>query len=1041
MKHQQMNGTQRAWAPMSILLVMLAAILTAALAGGARADAQSSPRVLINEFMASNSRTLADEDGDFSDWIELYNPGGAPVSLAGVGLSDASDAPFRWVLPNIDLAPGGYLLIWASGKDRADPSRPLHTNFSISAGGEPLLLTHPASGRWDEAPPTALPGDISYGRQPDGVGGWFYFDQPTPADSNSGSAAYSEILTPPAFSHQAGFYTAPFNLTLTSASPGAQIIYTLDGSVPDPANLAGRTYRYKNQYPQNPGDPFGGFLTDTFRTWPYSAPLAISDRSTAPDKLTRKSSTFDLTPTYMPQQPVFKGVVVRARAIKPGALPSEVSTSTYFVTPQGRSRYSLPVVALTIPEDGLFDYDDGLYTAGADFDAWRTAYPQEPATAGSDANWHRQGDAAEYRAHFELIEPGSAAAALSQDIGFRIHGNATRVLRMKSVRLYARSSYGASTFAYPIFPDQPYSAYYRLILRNSGSDFGQTMFRDAAIQAIMAPLGIDTQAYRPAVVFVNGEYWGIHNIRERYDKYYLAQVYGVDPENIDLLEDYGVVEEGDAAHYRALIRYINSNGAAGQAQYDYIETQMDVDNFADYQIAEIFARNTDWPGNNIAFWRLKTDAYQPGAPYGHDGRWRWLLFDTDFGFGQDGGPTAYTHDTLAFATQTGGTTWPNPDWSTLLLRSLLANPTFREHFISRFADLLNTAFLPERTVSIIRAMEQALEPEMAEHVGRWRAPDSISAWHGQVAVMVEFANQRPAYQRQHIRDKFGITGDFSLTLDVSDPAQGYVRVNTIDLLSSTPGVPAAPYPWTGIYFKGIPVELQAVARPGYRFVRWEGLPPETPAQTAQTFTGDTTLTAVFEPTLQPQPVLLHYWHFNDLPGGTLSEVPADVSLLSGAIITYPGTGAGYMDRVNDAGTTLNARMDQPAGRALRVRNPSDTRELVLALPTTGYQDVVLRYAVVRTDNGAQEQRLSYRTAAAADWTPFGDVVAVTEDYQVVAFDLSQAAGVNDNPDFAVRILFGGANAGGSSGNDRFDNITVDAVVLMKVRHFPLVMRR
>jgi hypothetical protein len=187
--------------------------------------------------------------------------------------------------------------------------------------------------------------------------------------------------------------------------------------------------------------------------------------------------------------------------------------------------------------------------------------------------------------------------------------------------------------------------------------------------------------------------------------------------------------------------------------------------------------------------------------------------------------------------------------------------------------------------------------------------------------------------------------------------------------------------------------------------------------------------------------LLHYWHFNDLPNGTLTEVPADFTLLADATITYPGTGVGYMDRVDSAGTVLNMRMDQPAGHALRVRNPSDPRQLLLNLPTAGYQDIVLRYAVVRTNNGAQEQMLSYRTGDAADWIQFGDALTVTQDYQLFEFDFSGLAGVNDNAQFAVRILFGGDSAGGSSGNNRFDNITVDAIAIGSVRYFPLILRQ
>jgi hypothetical protein len=1039
MKNRPAIETPHPMVSMLALALSLVMTLAVILATGTLVNAQEPAHVAINEFMASNGQTMADEDGDFSDWIELYNSSDQSVALAGFGLSDNLSSPFRWVFPDIELESGGYLLVWASGKDRTNPGSPLHTNFSISAGGEPLLLSHPTQGLLDQVGAIAVPRDISYGRQPNGAGDWYFFDQATPGSSNNSSPAYNEVLDQPVFSHQAGFYTGAFDLTLSSAAPGVEIIYTLDGSVPDTANLSGRTFNYKNNFPRDPGDPFGPLLTESYRTWRYAQPLAITDRSMAPDRVARKSSTFDYQPSYFPQQPVFKGTVVRAQAIKPGALSSPVSTHTFFVTPAGRSRYSLPVVALSIPEDTLFDYQSGIYTAGVDFDSWRTANPTEPATASSRANWYRRGDAYEFRAHIELVEPGSPAVAFRQDIGLRVHGNVTRSYRMKSLRLYARSDYGASTFAYPIFPDQPYDYYRRLVLRNSGNDFGSTMLRDAAIQAMVAHLNVDTQAYRPAVVFINGEYWGLHNIRERYDKHYLQQVYGIDPDNIDLLESYGEVVEGDAAHYNAMLGYIHANGLAGQAHYDYIRTQMDVVNFADYQIAHIFARNTDWPGNNIEFWRLKTGSYQPNAPYGHDGRWRWLLFDTDFGFGFTGGPVAYTHDTLAFATQPGGTVWPNPDWSTFVLRELLANQEFRQYFISRFADLLNTAFLPSRTVSIITALRANVEPEMAEHIARWQAPVSMSLWSQRVNTMVDFAFQRPQYQRQHIRDKFGIPGDFSLTVDVSDPAHGYVRVNTINLLDSTPGVAADPYPWTGIYFQGIPVELQAVARPGYRFVSWQGLPDGAPAQTVQTFTTDVAVTALFEEVFEPEPLLLHYWHFNDLPSGALAEVPVDFTLLAYATITYPGTGAGYMDRVNDEGTDLNARMEQPAGRALRVRNPSAPRELLLALPTTGYQGIVLRYAVVRTTNGAQEQRLYYRTAQAADWTPFGDAQSITEDYQLFEFDFSGLAGANDNAEFAVRILFGGDSASGSSGNNRFDNISVDAMAFRSVSHFPLIL--
>lgn len=1007
------------------LALMLLTILGVALPGTKLVQAQDISHVVINEFMASNGQTIADEDGDFPDWIELHNPGGEAISLAGYGLSDDPGSPFRWVLPEVELAPNGFLLVWASGKNRSQPGGPLHTNFSISASGESLLLTHPVDGLLDQVDPIAVPRDMSYGRQPDGAIGWYFFDQPTPGSSNSTSPAYGEILNPPIFSHQAGFFSEPFSLTLTSTNPGVEIIFTLDGSIPDPDNLDGRTYTYKNQYPENPGDPFGVMLSDSFWTRVYTQPLSVVDRSTAPDKLTAKSTTYELNPPYFPQQPVFKGTVVRARAIKDGAYPSPVSTRTFFVAPEGRDRFSLPVVALSMQEDTLFDYYDGIYTAGTDFDTWRAANPNVPVHALQPANWRRD---TEFAAHLELWEAGDPQLAMGQDIGYRIHGAATRSYFTKSLRLYARSAYGESSFDYPIFPDQPYDSYRRLILRNSGNDHAHTRFRDAAFQTIVAHLNFDTQAYRPAVVFLNGEYWGIHNLRERYDRHYLERVYGIDPDNVDILENNRRVEEGDAVHYNAMMSYIQANGLTQETHYDYIKTQMDIDNYLDYQIAQIYTGNTDWPHNNNMYWRLRTDDYAPGAPYGHDGRWRWLMFDTDHGLGWAHSPNV---NSLEWASRTG-------QWSTELFRGLLSNESFEIAFVNRFADLLNTTFLPGRMTSIILTLKLGIEPEMAEHIVRWRQPDSMNTWHSRVNVMINYAHQRPNIQRQHIRNKFAIPGEYSLNVSVSHPEHGYVRVNTIELLSSTPGVAENPYPWSGIYFHGVPVELEAIPYPGYQFVAWEGLPDGTPGLTIQAFAEDVTLTAVFEEIPQQELSLLHYWHFNNLPSGTLTSVPADYTALANAFITYPGTGTGYMDRVNDEGTDLNARLGEPAGRALRVRNPSDTRELLLTLPTTGYQNIVLRYAATRTSNGAQEQTLFYRTADNADWIQFGDTFAVSQDFNLFEFDFTGLADVENNAEFSVRILFGGSNAPGSSGNNRFDNITLEGIPVPVSNNPPIV---
>lgn len=303
-------------------------------------------------------------------------------------------------------------------------------------------------------------------------------------------------------------------------------------------------------------------------------------------------------------------------------------------------------------------------------------------------------------------------------------------------------------------------------------------------------------------------------MRERYDKHYFKRVYNIDETELDFLEYNGfLVQEGDFDHYANMIDFIENNNLAISANFDYIKTQMDTDNFTDYFIANIYARNTDWPHNNIEFFRKKTTQYEPNAPFGQDGRWRWIMKDTDFGFGADGGTEAYLHNTLVFATSTGGDENTNPEWSTLILRKLLENVYFKNNFINRFADMMNTAYKPERVVSIINEMKSGIEHEILEHGHRWSSIMSLEQWNDNIDVMVQFAQNRTEQQRNHIRGKFNIEENITAVLNVSDESHGYIKINTIDITSITPGISENPYPWNGIYFKNIPITVKAIAKP------------------------------------------------------------------------------------------------------------------------------------------------------------------------------------------------------------------------------------
>ena len=873
----------------------------------------------------------------------------------------------------------------------------LHTNFAISAAGETLMLTAPDGTVVDSVEPRVMFRDISYGRAVDGGAEWVFFKDATPNASNQQSIGYSDVLLPPVFSRQGGFSLSPFDLTLSAPDPSVVIRYTLDGSVPDEnsAVFSGPLLITERHHEQN--------LIADIQTTPYFDPTRVDTDYVA--------VFFKDAITWMPPPPVKKATVVRAAAFKPGAIPSDSATHTYWVGSDIATRFTLPVVSLTTDAGNLFDPDYGIYVPGATFVNSNPARPWH----SSPANYRNRGDAWERPIHVAFYDT-DGTLWLEQEAGVRLHGGATRSMSQKTLRLYARDDYDGSAFQYPLFSDRPHLAYKRLLLRNGGNDWNLTLFRDALAHRVVGHMSADTQAYRPMVVYINGEYWGIHNLRQRYDKHHLAQTYGVDSESLDF-RDGSTAAEGDAVHYNSLSSYVSANDMADPVHFAEVETRMDIDNFIDYFIAQMFTRNTDWPGNNIACWRLRVP-YDPNAAYGQDGRWRWLLFDLDFGYGYAGGANDYTFN--MFSTARGHT----------IFNRLLNNAQFRQRFITRFADQLNTAFLPGRILGLIDELQAGIAAEMPHHIERWQRPASMEQWQTRVDVMKTFAANRANSVRGHIRSQFGLGADCALTVNVSDAAQGFVRVNRTDITAATPGVNAlSPYPWSGVYFAGVPVTVTAAALPGYVFSHWSGpagIDPQSATQTLS-LTGAVTLTAHFEPA--PVPTLMHYWSFN----AAASLLSPSYTFGGASLAVAPGATTEVLSGTGQDFAGLNNRLDEAAGAHLRVNNPLGA-SMTLTVPTTGFEDIVLAYETRRSGQGAGTQQVSYSTDGTT-FVPFRMVVVSDAAPVVQTFDLSAIAAADHNPHFAVRIEFA-QGSGGSEGNNRFDNITVDGIPLAGVNQPP-----
>lgn len=1016
-------------------------------------------QVVINEILSSNTTVNQDEDGSYQDWVELYNAGGSAVNLNGYGLSDDALIPFKWTFPNVSIGAGQYMLIWCSDKDRTDPANPLHTNFKLSSAGDLVILTNASALTVDSVPATAIAQNVSYGRIPNGSGPFMFFGVVTPGAAN-GAVAYSETLEPPTFSQESGFMISGFNLTLSTTVPGATILYTLDGSEPSASNLGGTTYSYKNQYPKLPGQATGPLLNQSFRTFQYSAPLAIADRSAQPNKIANISTTYDFTPTYIPTSPIFKGTVVRAKVIKAGALDSHIVTKSYYISPQGTSKYTLPVISLSVDENKLFDYNQGILVAGVDFDNWRTANPADDApTEGNVANFFRRGIDFEKTTNFTYFVNG--APVLNQDVGLRTHGGSSRIAPNKSMTLYARSDYGDDSMSYKFFNDRSFDSFTGLVLHNSGNDFDQTMFRDALCHQLLKNLHITTKGWQPAVSFINGEYWGILAFRDKIDDEFFKRVYNIEKTDIQVLEnEYWLVEGGQTAadDYLTLVDYMTNNSLVSQTNYDYVKTQMDPESFKDYFISNIFLENADWPVNNIYYWRKKTASYVPDAPYGQDGRWRWMAHDMDDTFAISNANVNL--NSLADATAPNGPGWPNAPWSTLFLRRMLENPTFKNEFINRFADLLNTTFLSSRMLAKMAEMKATLATDIPAQFNRWEVPFDDGDWNYFLDRQITFMNQRPAIQRNHIRSKFGITANINATLNVSNPAYGYIKMNTIDVKEGTDGITANPYPWTGIYFSNIPVTLKAVALPGYVFSHWTGASSSTNAEITITSTTSFSVTAVFiqETVATSQPI--YYWLMNSTIANNLPLETLTSTFKAGsvdAVIQYHSCLAGYpftaadpnwrkasMERRNSP-TAINyfpelnndlifANSDM---KGLQIKEPlqsaTDENIMVFNFSTTGQKDIKFSFAAINELTNATGILVDYSVNAGAPvWLSSGITAAypLTTGYQLFNIDFTSVTAANNNSNFKVRLRFTGSNMTVDLGNRiTFNNIAVHGTAI------------
>lgn len=474
--------------------------------------------------------------------------------------------------------------------------------------------------------------------------------------------------------------------------------------------------------------------------------------------------------------------VVRAVAYR-GRKKSKVIGHTFFINEPATN---FPTLSISVSAKTLFDPDGGMFMKG------KNAVDSVWSMPGANF-WSRK----EVRVHTEIFEADGRNIFRSES-GLRLFGGMSRLFPQKSLVLVARSKYGKKHFKNRVLGEDGLKKYKFLVLRNSGSDFGKTHFRDGLMTGLVEDWDMELQDFRPSHVYINGKYWGIYNIREKINRYFVAGHSDYHKDSIDLIEHRWTRKRGSRRHYDNLLKFIEEHDLSESANYAYVQTQMDVTNFMDYQIAQIFFDNQD-AGGNIKFWRPQTQ----------NGRWRWVLYDTDWGFGLHNA-YAYKNNSLDFHTEPNGPSWPNPPWSTFLLRNLLQNASFQRQFVNRFADHLNSVFRHQVVKKEIDQLYTAFLAEIPRHLERWQL--SEDTWEEQVHILYNFAQKRPDYVREHLRTMFDVGEEREIQINNTFGGQVIVNDNLV-LENET---------FFGTYFEKLPIKLRAVPHFGYRFSHWEG---------------------------------------------------------------------------------------------------------------------------------------------------------------------------------------------------------------------------
>lgn len=701
-------------------------------------------QVVINEFSAANLTLIADNYGKHEDWVELYNTSAAPVNIGNWHLSDDKDEPTKWQFPaNLIIAPGGFLLVWCSGRNEAAGGE-YHTNFKITqtkTNAENITLSNAAGLIVDTKKVKKLQLHHSQGRKVNGGSDWGICKAPTPAASNNTVPFYEDYASKPNVDVEAGFYENGVVVTLSSDEPGVTIRYTFNGNEP------------------------------TATSQVYSAPLNFTSTK------------------------VLKAIAVPADTM---ILPSFTEYNTYFINVD----HTLPVLSVSGTQlTALANGNQGLRPKGS----------------------------LEYFGK-DKIRSATVTGELNS------HGQDSWVNDQRSIDWVSRDEMGDdSAIKEALFPAEltDRDEFQRIILRAAGDDnypdgsnwpsFGPKLsahLRDAYTHNLAKRGGmhLDVRSGTKAIIYLNGQYWGVYDLRELPDDHDFTE-YNYDQGKFDLqylltwgdtwAEYWDTYPENPEQEWNLLVDFIKNNDMADPANFEVVDQELDYKSLADYMIVNSFANASDWLNYNTGWWRGMN-------PEGGHRKWGYILWDLDATYAYyinytgilDTGATAAPCNVEEIDLNNWGD--PQPQNHLDVLNTLKNNPGFNQYWITRQADMINTVFSCENMLTYLDSVVASIQPEMPKHITRWGG--NMAQWESNVARLRSFIERRCEYLSGGLAECYNLTGPYPVVFRTEPSWGGSIQVNTLTYNQ---------LPVETNVFGGIDLLLDATPINGYTFDHWE----------------------------------------------------------------------------------------------------------------------------------------------------------------------------------------------------------------------------